>query len=395
VPSEFELPEDPHEAKLLPIDMGYLEQVLVELLSTPSPSGRTDHIVQLIGDEMVRLGLPVQLTRRGVLLAELEGLDPQSPDRAVITHADTIGCMVTMLKANGRLEVAPIGTFSARFAEGARVTIFVDNLHVVYTGTVLPLKASGHRYGGEIDTSPIGWDHVEVRVDEPVTSAEDLAALGIQVGDFIALDSEPVVTPSGFVKARHLDDKAGVASVLAAVKAVLDHRAELPVNVHLLVTIAEEVGHGASHGLDAAVAELVSVDNGVVAPGQESSEHAVSVAMQDSSGPFDYHLSRRLLGLCETHGIPHRRDVFGHYRSDAAAALEAGAETRAAVIAFGLDASHGYERTHLDALRHTAELVAAYLQTDLTFWQWDSQDRGTLRAFPSTLVQPADDKGPR
>jgi len=391
----FELPEDPHEAKLLPIDMGYLEEVLLQLLSTPSPSGRTDHIVQLVGDEMVRLGLPVELTRRGVLMAELAGADPESPDRAVIAHADTLGCVVRALEPNGRLSVAPIGTYSARFVEGARVTIFVDDLHVTYTGTVLPHKASGHRYGNEIDTFPIGWPHVEVRVDEPVESVADLAALGINVGDFVALDAEPVITPSGYVKSRHLDDKAGVASVLAAVKAVLDHDAELPVNAHLLVTIAEEVGHGASHGLDADVAELVSVDNGVVAPDQQSSEHTVNIAMQDSTGPFDYHLARKLVGLCEQHRIPYRRDVFVHYRSDAASALEAGAETRAAVVAFGVDASHGHERTHLDSLRHTAELVAAYLQTDLTFWRWDIHPRGGLRSFPSTLVQPADDQGPR
>jgi peptidase M42 family hydrolase len=393
--TSFELPADRHAPKLLPIDMGYLEQVMIHLLRTPSPSGRTDHVIQLIGDEMVRLGLDVELTRRGVLLGELPGEDPSSPDRAVMVHADTIGCMVKALKPNGRLQVVPIGSHSARFAEGARVFVFIDDLHKRYTGTVLPLKASGHRYGDDIDTAPIGWEHVEIRLDEFVESDADLRALGIHVGDFVAFDTQPSITPSGYVKARHLDDKAGVACVLAAAKAIVESDVTLPVNAHFLVTIAEEVGLGASHGLDADVAELISVDNAVVAPGQESSEHAVNIAMQDSTGPFDYHLCRRLIGICEAHAIPHRRDVFGFYRSDAASAIEAGAETRAAVVAFGVDASHGHERTHLDSLRHTAELIATYVQTDLTFWKWDSHPRGGLAGFPSTLVQPADDKGPR
>ena len=56
----------------------------------------------------------------------------------------------------------------------------------------------------------------------------------------------------------------------------------------------------------------------VVAPGQTSREDTVTVALQDSSGPFDYHLTRRLLALCRRTDIPHRRDVFDHYRSDAA-----------------------------------------------------------------------------
>lgn len=376
-------------AKLLPIDMDYVQWVMLRLLQTPSPSGRTDHVMQLVGEEIAALGMESTLTRRGVLLAELEG-ERSGADRAVVVHTDTIGAMVKRCKPNGRLELVPVGSHSARFAEGARVTIFVDDLDHAYTGTVLPLLASGHRYGDAIDTQGVGWDHVEVRVDEPVADDVGLAALGINVGDFVAFDVHPVITPSGYVNSRHLDDKAGVAAVLGAFKALIDHDAVLPVSAHLLVTIAEEVGLGASSGLDADMAEMLSVDTAVVAPGQTSTEYTVNIAMQDSSGPFDYHLSRRLIRLCAEHDIPHRRDVYGFYRSDAASALEAGAETRAALVGFGIDASHGYERSHLNGIRHTAELVALYLQTELTFHEWDTSRRGALAQFPSTSVQPAE-----
>ena len=388
-------PAEPERAKLLPIDMDYVVDVMVRLLTIPSPSGRTDHVMQLVGEEIAALGMPFDLTRRGVLRAELMGEDGDAPDRAIIVHADTIGCMVKRLKDNGRLEVVPIGTHNARFAEGARVTIFVEDLERTRSGTILPLKASGHRWGDEVDTQAAGWECVEVRVDEVVDSAEDLAALGFNVGDFVAFDASPVITPAGYVNSRHLDDKAGIAAALGAFKALIDHDVVLPVNAHLLVTIAEEVGLGASHGLDADVAEMVSIDISVVAPDQASTEHTVNVAAQDSSGPFDYHLVHRLAGLCRHHGIDHRRDVYGYYRSDAASALEAGAETRAALIGFGIDASHGYERTHLDGIRRVAELIAVYLQTDLTFRTWDTAPAGDLKDFPSTLVQPADDQGPR
>ncbi len=378
-------------AKLLPIDMAYVQEVLIHLLRTPSPAGRTDQVVQLIGDQLERIGLPFELTRRGALCVELVG-EREGPDRAVVVHADTIGCMVKGLKENGRLEVTPIGTHSARFAEGARVTIFVDDVDRTYTGTILPLKASGHRWHEECDTQPVGWDFVEVRIDEPVETVEHLRELGIAVGDFVALDANPVVTPSGYVKSRHLDDKAGVAAALGAFKALIDHNVALPVSAHLLVTIAEEVGLGASHGLDADVAEMVSIDNGVVAQGQQSREDTVNIAMQDSTGPFDYHLTRRLLRLCREHGIPHRRDVFGAYRSDVASALEAGAETRAALIGFGVDASHGHERTHLRGIEAVAELAAVYLQTELTFEAWDTHP-GSLAEFP-VEAQPAEEQGP-
>jgi peptidase M42 family hydrolase len=318
-------------------------------------------------------------------------------DRAIIVHADTIGCMVRELKANGRLAIVPVGTHSARFAEGARVTIFSDDVDGDYrhTGTILPLKASGHRFGDEVDEQGVGWDFVEVRVDEVAESSLDLEALGIQVGDFVAIDARAVVTPSGFVNSRHLDDKAGIAAALGAFKAIVDHGIDVPVTAHLLVTIAEEVGLGASHGLDADVAELVSIDTSVVAPGQASSEHCVNIAMQDSTGPFDYHLTRHLIDLCRVHDVRHRRDVYKYYRSDAASALEAGVNTRAALIGFGIDGSHGHERTHLDGIRSTAELIALYLQTDLTFHSWDRKPTGDLADFPSTAVQPADGRTAR
>ncbi len=371
----------------LPFDEKWTIELLLELLRTPSPSGRTDAVMQLVGDTLDDLGLEFSLTRRGSLLAELPGRSA-GVDRALVVHADTIGCMVRDLKDNGRLELVQVGTFSARFAEGARVKILGDDPGRTYTGTILPLKASGHAFGDEVDTQGVGWEHIEVRVDEEVSSAEDLAALGIRVGDFVALEAHPEVTPSGFVVSRHLDGKAGVAAALAAARAVVSGAVVLPHRASLLVTIAEEIGQGASHGLDADVAEMISVDNAVCAPGQHSIEDGVTIPMADMTGPFDYHLTRRLCRLCEDHGIPFARDIFKWYRSDVAAALEAGAGTRAALVAFGLDGSHGWERTHVRSIQAVADLLTVWLQTPLTFARWDASPTGALEDFPSSR-QPA------
>ncbi|SDT29094.1 osmoprotectant NAGGN system M42 family peptidase [Jiangella sp. DSM 45060] len=377
--------------KTLPIDEEYLRDVLLELLRTPSPSGRTDAVMQIVGDRLTELGVRIRLTRRGVLRVTLPGEGgPGGASRAVVVHADTIGCMVKRLKENGRLEVVPVGTHSARFAEGAHVTVFTDDLSDLHTGTVLPLMSSGHNFGDAVDTQGVGWHQVEVRLDEPVESRQDLLDVGISVGDFVALDAAPQITPNGYVKARHLDDKAGVAACLAAVKALLDDGRSRPVTAHLLVTIGEEVGMGATHGLDEYVAELVAVDNAVVSEGQESREDTVNIGMLDSTGPFDYHLTRRLIGLCESNELPFRRDVYRFYRSDAAPAIESGLECRTALIGFGVDSSHGHERTHLDGIRRTAELLTAYLTSPLTFSEWDDRPTGALADFPSHSVQPAE-----
>ncbi len=370
------------------VDRERLQATLVQLLGIPSPSGRTDEVVQVLGDRLVALGLSPELTRRGAISVRPTG-SPAGAARAMVAHADTIGAMVREIKPNGRLRLVPIGTHSARFAEGCRVTLFVDDPAVTYSGTVMPLKASGHRWGDEIDTQGVGWEHVELRLDEPVESAADIERLAIHVGDHVAFNAQPTITSSGFVVARHLDDKAALAALLEMLAVLQERGTELEVPLHVLITVSEEVGHGASHGLDGDVAELISIDTAVVAPGQTSREDAVTVALQDSSGPFDYHLTRRLLALCRRHDIPHRRDVFDHYLSDAAAALEAGAETRAALIGVGVDGTHGHERTHVDGIVALTRLLLAYARSPLTFSEWDADRLGPLEEFPSTSVQPA------
>jgi peptidase M42 family hydrolase len=343
--------------------------------------------MQLIGDILDGLGVPFSLTRRGALTAELPG-ESTTTERALVVHADTIGCMVRSLKDNGRLELIPVGTFSARFATGARVRIFSDDPDDFMTGTVMPLKASGHRFGDEIDSQPTDWEHVEVRIDRKVSTREDLVRLGLNIGDFVAMITSPELTADGFVVSRHLDGKAGVAIALALAKNVAENKVVLPHQTMIMVTITEEVGHGASHGLPADVAELISVDNAVCAPGQHSIEDGVTIPMADMHGPFDYHLTRKLCRLAEERGIRFARDVFRYYRSDAAAAIEAGAGTRAALVGFGLDGSHGWERTHMDSLEAVYGLLHAWLRTPLTFEKWDAQPSGKLRDFPSS-EQPA------
>ncbi len=351
------------------------------MLEIPSPTGLTDQIVHFIGEELENLGTSFELTRRGAIRATLEG-EQRSPDRATVTHLDTLGAMVRELKENGRLGVVMIGHWSPRFAEGSRVTIFTDEHS--YRGTILPLKASGHVYNEEIDTQPVSWDNLEIRVDEKVIDKDGLKKLGFNVGDYVAVDTSPEITESGFIKARHLDNKAGVACQLAAIKAVQDSKAKLPVDCHPLFTISEEEGTGASSVLHGDVASMVAIDNSTVAPGQNSKEDTVIIAMRDQGGVYDYHLTHKLIQLCEDQKIPYVRDIFRHYKSDAASALSAGNDIRTALICFGLDASHGYERTHVDSLESLTQLICAYMMSETEIPR-DKVKLGPLEGFPQQV----------
>jgi len=365
--------------KLLDIDTKYLTDILLRLLFTPSPSGYTDRVVHLVCEELERLDIPFELTRRGAIRAELPG-EIAAPDRAIVAHIDTLGAMVKSLKHNGRLELVPIGHWNSRFAEGARCTLFTDISK--HRGTILPLKASGHTFAHEIDEQPGGWRNVEFRIDEEVHNLHDLLKLGVHVGDFVAIDTTPEITETGFINSRHLDDKAGAAVLLAAIEAIARAGVELTVSCHPLFTVSEEVGSGASGALQQDVAEMLTIDNGTTAPGQNSSEFGVTIAMADQTGPFDYHLTHRMIQLCQEFGIRHQRDVFRYYRSDSAAAVEAGNDVRTALVTFGIDASHGYERIHLDALESLAKLVSVYMQTPPLFAR-DRFGMGPRTGFPT------------
>lgn len=368
----------------LKIDKDYLIKTMAEMINIPSPSGYTDQIVHYLCGKLKELGLDFEITRRGAVRAIFKG-EQKSPARAVIAHLDTLGGMVKNLKPNGRLEIVPVGFWSSRFAEGCRVTIFTDA--GPKRGTILPLKASGHTYNKEIDVFPIAWDKVEVRVDEKTHTQKDLIDAGFNIGDFISIDPCFEITPSGFINSRHLDNKAGVASLLAAVKALVDNKSKILKRCHLLFTISEEVGSGASAVLHGDVAEMVSIDNSTIAPGQNSSPYGITVAMKDSSGPFDYHLTKKILGICEKHKVSHTRDVFRYYRCDAASAIEAGNDIRTALVCFACDASHNFERTHIDSLENLAQFLSLYMQSPPTF-ERDQFEMGTLKDFPSQPTPP-------
>jgi peptidase M42 family hydrolase len=367
-------------------DLNYLQQVLLEMLAIPSPTGFTDTIVRYVAERLDELGLEYELTRRGTIRATLKGRQ-NTPDRAVSAHLDTIGAVVRTIKDNGRLTLAPVGTWSSRFAEGSRVSLFTD--HGVIRGSVLPLLASGHAFNTEVDSMPISWDHIEVRLDAYTAGRADSESLGVSVGDFVAFDPLPEFTESGHISARHLDDKAGVAALLTALKAVKESGQEPYIDCHPIFTITEEVGSGAAGALHWDVSEFVGIDIAPVAAGQQSSEHAVSVAMLDSGGPYDYHLSRHLLRLGEQNSIPTRRDIFRYYHSDAQSAVAAGNDIRTALLAFGCDATHGYERTHRDSLLALTRLISAYMLSPPVFASDAMPRQASLEPFSHQLEHDA------
>jgi putative aminopeptidase FrvX len=276
---------------------------------------------------------------------------------------DTLGAIVKEIKPNGRLIFDRIGGYPLYAVNGEYCTVRTASGRTV-TGTAILAKASVHVHREPVADKEWKPGEMEIRLDARTDSAEETRKLGVEVGDMIAWDPRTTVTDSGYVKSRHLDDKAGVAIMLAALKALRDAGFAPVQRTTFHFSNYEEVGHGAAAGVPADAAELIAVDMGALGEGQQGNEHAVSICAKDSGGPYDLEIRRRLVALAEEYGIPYKVDIYPHYGSDAEASLRAGGDHRIGLLGPGVDASHSFERTHRDALDASTRLLLAYLLAD-------------------------------
>lgn len=334
-----------------------LEQILA-LCSIPSPTGYTMLARNYLVETLSALGYIPRVTNKGVIFIELGG---EGKGLLLSAHIDTLGAMVRSVKSGGRLRLSLIGGYPANCIEGENCTIHTRT-GKKYSGTVQLTHASVHVYK---DTGEMARNEetVEVVVDEDVFSAQDVRNLGISPGDFISFDPRTVVTPSGYVKSRYLDNKAGSGILLSLARWNREEKIALPRKVYLMFTNYEEVGHGGSSGIPPDVEEMVVVDMGAVGDDLETNEHKVSICAKDSGGgPYDYDVTSRLVALAKRIKVDFAVDIYPRYGSDVGAALRAGYDLKHGLVGPGVFASHGYERTHRDGIRHTLMLLAAYLK---------------------------------
>jgi putative aminopeptidase FrvX len=334
---------------------------LVSLLKIPSPTGYTDDAISYTREVMGDLRLDTRLNNKGALIASWKGRVANRP-RALTAHVDTLGAMVKEIDlTTGRLKLNRIGGFSWSSVETEGCTV-ITSTGKRYRGTIMPLKASVHIHGQDaVNTQKRDDDGMWVRLDAITFSVEETRDLGVGVGDFVAFDPRVEITDTGFIRARHLDDKAGVACIAGAVKALLDAGLQPTQRLTILITNYEEVGHGAATGIPADVKELLAVDMAAVGPGQNSDEFSAGICVKDSGGPYHIDLRRKLESLAESCDIPYKLDIYPFYGSDGEAAWRAGADMMVGLVGPGVESSHSYERTHKDSLAATARLLAEFM----------------------------------
>lgn len=307
--------------------MNFIKEQLYTLTSIPSPSSFTTKVTDYLLSELSSLGYSPERSNKGNVFVTLGG---SGSPLVLAAHVDTLGAMVRSIKENGRLRPTTIGGHQWSTADGENCTIHTRDGRV-YTGVVLNKEPSSHVADQKTELIE---ENMEILLDENVTSDQDTLALGIQTGDIIAMDPRTVVTESGYIKSRFLDDKLSAAILLGLARAVREDAWKLSRKVSLLFTVYEEVGHGGSVVPDD-TEEMISVDMGCVGSDLGCTERMVSICAKDSGGPYNYDLITALSNLAKEKKLDYAIDIYPHYGSDVETTLRAGYDIRHGLIEIG------------------------------------------------------------
>lgn len=329
-----------------------------KIFNIDSPTGYTIDCINYINDEIKKLGFETTKANKGNLKVFLPG-ENHTLKRAISAHVDTLGLMVRSIDSNGKLKVTKLGgpLIPSLDGEYCKIKTREDK---IYSGTILSTSPSVHVFN-DASSKVRDIDNIEIRIDENVKNTEDVLKLGINNGDFIFIDPKFVITESGFIKSRFIDDKGCVAILLTLLNLIKNNKLKLKYDTEIYFVVYEEVGHGAAN-INENINEFVTLDMGCVGLDLSGNENKVSICAKDSNGPYDYELTTRLINLAKNNNLDYVVDIFPFYGSDIGAALHAGYDIKGALIGPGVSASHGMERTHLKGIKNTIDLISLYLE---------------------------------
>ena len=338
-------------------DEAFLVDCFRKIVETPSPVGYSVLLNPVLEQQAAMFGLTATYDNKDTMYLTLDGQD-NSKTVMIGAHADTIGLMVRKVDADGMIRVRNLGGVNFGSLEGETVTVHTRDGRT-YTGLFACQSHSVHVFD---DARTLERDETSMMVilDEKVSSKDDVYALGIRHGDYISVEPRCQLTESGFLKSRFIDDKAAIACCFTMVKYLQEHGLKPKYRTILAFPYMEEIGMGGTY-VPEGVSEYVAIDIGLIGPDYDGSEYAVSICAKDKAAPYSYDLTTRLINYAEKAGCDYAVDIFYRYGTDGTAALCAGNNLKAAAFGMAVYCSHGMERTHMDGLRNTMNLLLAYV----------------------------------
>lgn len=352
--------EEWKQKNYLAIDRSFLIETMKEIINVPSTVSYYDEIHPYLEQKAKMLGYEVTYDRKRTAYITIDGTD-NSKTVCMGAHVDTIGLMVRHINQDGTLAVRELGGVNYQSIEGESVQVHTRDGRS-YTGMVICSSHSVHVFD-DARSLPRDESTMQVLLDHQVFSAQDVLALGIDHGDIISIDPRFQYTEDGFIKSRHIDDKASAACLLFLMDYMKQHHIKPAYRTLFAFPIYEEINHGGAY-VPPEVSEYVALDIALIGPDYHGSEYKVTICAKDNFSPYDRGLTTKLVDLAKDHKLDYCVDIFYRYGTDANAAIRAGNNLYAAAFGMGCMNTHGMERCHISAVEETAKLAFAYLMAE-------------------------------
>jgi len=210
-----------------------LDERLEKYCLTIATSGREEPMIQLLKDDLGEFTKNITVDSFGNVMARFDAASPTEDTLMVFAHTDQLGMIVTKIEDSGFIRVVRLGGVPERVLPGSVVKIIAHGGDIV-TGVMgtPPHHLTPEDMKYRVPTIDKAY------IDVGASSAEDVHALGIAVGDHVAYEPRFERLAHNTVAGTSIDDRGGCAVLVG----LADHLAAHPaaVNVVLVATVQEE-----------------------------------------------------------------------------------------------------------------------------------------------------------
>ncbi|UCH57159.1 MAG: M42 family metallopeptidase [Candidatus Bathyarchaeota archaeon] len=337
-----------------------LKEIFLRLAEIGSPCGFEEPMIDHFRSKLEPVTDRVYSTPRGNVIGIQEGTDPGAPRVALAAHMDQVGFTVFNIDERGFVRFRKVGDVANRAIQGQQVRLITE-AGPVYG--VVGIKPGHVTRPEEANTLP---PIEEMYIDVGAWTREEAEVMGVRVGTPIVFDARPLELANDLIASPGVDDKAGLAVLIATARAMKD--AAIPSTVYYIGTVEEEEGlKGAGVVLfDLDVDMAVAVDS--VPSGWQPDVNMRDVVYEVGKGPaihigemsrtraWIYHrrLRRWLVEAAEAEGIPYQS---GYQLGGTDASAMAQTRSGLPAITVGVPRRYAHSPVELFDLKDMASLV--------------------------------------
>ena len=340
----------------------------MRLVKIGSPSGFEEPMMRTLKSELAPFVDDVYDTTRGNVVGVQKGSSPYAPSVALVAHMDQVGFIVSSIDERGFIWFRRVGGAVTRAIQGQQLRILTEKGSVPGVVGVKP----GHiTKPEEARTIP---PVEEMYIDIGVWSREEVEAMGVSIGAPIVYHVPPLELANELIASPGVDDRAGLAVLIATAEALRD--TQIPATVYYIGSVEEEIGlRGAAvalHDLDIDMA--VAIDT--FPAGWQPDVVMRDLFYEVGKGPaihigemgggrirIHHHKVREwLVETATAEGIPYQSGLM-HGGTDASAIMQTGAGIPAVTMGVPRRYSHSpVEVFDLKDLRNLVEILVAALK---------------------------------